>query len=167
MSKFTGNDIELDVKERNNLTEDQIIKFAHKYKSFKTNTWTIILETNAKAYYHLMIDKKIYFASNRCRIVNDFNLNICTKCCKYGHSAKKCTFANQPVCLYCAGSHSFTDCKEKTNFKCTNCFSRNQKYNDDRSFEHAANNYKVCGSYQYLLHKAINKTDYPFYPIKD
>lgn len=43
----------------------------------------------------------------------------CYKCMKFNHSAKICK--NSQVCSVCAGEHSYKDCSNDSDFKCSNC----------------------------------------------
>ena len=56
-----------------------------------------------------MKDKKIYIGSQRCKIFDEFNLNICYNCCNYNHNSKKCT--NDKKCPKCAEKHTLDECK--------------------------------------------------------
>ena len=95
-----------DIKSRNNLCEAAELKVVYEYKNSYKNYWNIIIEVNGAAYSNIMENKRIFFASNSCRVYNDFNISFCTKCCNYWHKAKKCRNINTIVCTSCAADLS-------------------------------------------------------------
>lgn len=67
---------------------DAELNFVHAYKSEKSKTASLILKVNALAYTYIMKDKKIYVGCSRCKLYNEFKVNLCHKCCEYNHSTK-------------------------------------------------------------------------------
>lgn len=44
----------------------------------------------------------------------------CYKCQRFGHTATNCNSSSQ-ICPRCSGSHSYQDCPDKDQLKCSNC----------------------------------------------
>lgn len=158
--------IKEDILIRNDL-KDEADKFdiVYKYLNEDNKIWTIIVEVSSYSYAKIMDTKKLYVGTNRCPVFDDFNLNICYKCSKYGHSSKKCR--NNEICGYCAQNHSSKNCQQKDDTKCSNCIDFNNRYNQNRPINHAAGNRNICPSYKALLGKCIAKTDYPYNPLNN
>ena len=76
VSSMTEDGIIEDIKSRNNLCEEAELKVVYKYKNSYRNYWNIIVEVNGAAYSNIMENKRIFFASNSCRVYNDFNNDI-------------------------------------------------------------------------------------------
>lgn len=111
-----------------------------------------------------MIDRRMYFGFNRCIVYDDHNVSMCLKCCRYGHTEKKCR--NKSTCIICCGPHHFKECNDKNKHDCSNCaYYNNLKTSKiKRDVHHSANDYKNCPSYKHHLQKAVDSTDYPYIP---
>ena len=70
---MSDEEIILDIKARNDLSDEDIVKVAYKYKNKAKNTWNIIFEVNRPAYSSIMTNRKIFFDCNTCPVYNDFN----------------------------------------------------------------------------------------------
>lgn len=165
ISVLESEDIVEDLKLRNKLLENHFVSVKAKYKNRKNGSWNLIVEVNQDTYSYMMLTKKVYFGSNRCKIYDDFNLNICKQCCRYGHSSKNCRNKENTKCIYCAGSHLFSECQQRDKKQCTNCLSYNQKHQHKRDFQHSAVDFQACETYNYLLQINIRSTDYPYHPL--
>lgn len=150
---------------RNNLGESDFhLKIEHKYYNKKSNSWSLIVSVNAKAYQVIMTTKRLFIGSNRCRVFDDFNLNICYKCSKFGHSSKYCR--STATCGICSGNHLTKECQNLNEVKCCNCmyFNANSK-TATRSLDHTAMDRDKCGTYKSILKKHLANIDYPHNPI--
>ena len=64
----------------------------------------------------------IYVGLTRCRAFDRFWVTQCHHCQGLGHTTEKCTKkSDEPVCVFCAGSHKSKDCGNKDSPKCINC----------------------------------------------
>ena len=116
--------IENEIKSRNELPDDAYVKVIHVYSSPKYTN--LILEVNATAYEIIMKEGKIDIAYSRCKVHDDYNINICHDCCNYNHSFKSCCKKKdvKQCCTYCAGNHSYTIGENKQALKCIHCTSK-------------------------------------------
>lgn len=157
-------EISRDLCLRNEL-ENTGVKITHKYKNNRTKKFTMVIELNNLNYEKVMFNKKIYFGANRYRVFDDFNVNLCYKCNKYGHSYKKCR--NKICCGFCSKDHDSKNCTDKNDLKCINCSECNHKYNLKLNTTHAASDKENCKTYMYLVKRNIQKTNYPFNPLQE
>ena len=124
----------------------------------------MIAEVNADTYAYIMRDKKIYVGASRWGVYDDYNIGMCHKCKTYGHNAKKCK--GKYTCLHCSEKHEEKICDQE-NLQCFNCTNFNKKsQKTQRNTQHAANNWNICKSYRNYLYIMIQKTDYPYDPLK-
>lgn len=158
----SNTDIISDIRERNTFQESDQIDIVHKYLNDKNKKWTMIVEVNSGAYLRIMKNKKIFVGCCNCTVYDDYNVNICYKCNRYGHSSKKCT--NNECCRYCAGEHASKDCQQKENLQCINCTTSNEKYKTNRRTDHAADDKTKCDTYKYKVQQVIKRSDYPYNP---
>ncbi|KAJ8670255.1 hypothetical protein QAD02_001514 [Eretmocerus hayati] len=159
----TDNDnIENDIRNRNNLVGKETVRIVHKYISKRTKKLNLIMEVSREAYMKIMTERMIYVGYNRCPVFDDFNIGMCYKCNKYGHGAKKCY--NEYKCKYCAEDHNENDCQNKNTPKCSNCIETNEKWKLQKNTNHCADNKIMCDTYKFLLHRTIKKTNYPYTP---
>ena len=163
LSKHSLSEIESDIRIRNTLQEDDKINVVHKYQNKKNNLWSVIAEVNANTYEKFMAMKKVFVGYTSCKIYDDFNINICYKCCSYGHSKIKCKWDLK--CKFCSGEHEEKDCDQKDNLKCCNCSKSNEKNKTNWQTNHTADNKEMCEYYKQLLRRTINKYDYPYNPL--
>lgn len=165
--EMTDEDFIDDIKTRNSLSDNHFIKICYRYKNLAKKNWNIIFEVNSLAYTKIMQERKLFFGCSRYRVFNDFNITICTKCCKYGHSRNRCRNQNVEFCTFCAGNHLNGNCLNKESPKCKICqdFNKNNK-DPKRNVNHSAMDFKNCPSYDDYLNYIIKNTDYPFDPRK-
>jgi hypothetical protein len=96
-------------------------------------------------------------------LVEDANPVVqCFHCLRFGHTAGRCLLKEEGAsCSYCAGSHSFRDCKAKEDKpKCKNCVQNNLKYKLTFPTEHRANDKNKCKFYTKMFHLASEKIEY-------
>ena len=161
-------DIEKDIIKRNFLKDNSELKVVHKYQNNKSKKWNIIAELNSYTYEKIMNNRTVYYSYCRYKAYDDFNVNMCNKCCMYGHTERKCK-RNDFTCKYCSQNHDSKDCpikKETNKFNCTNCTYANQKANKKYDCNHSANDFKNCEYYKSLVIRNIYKTDYPYNPLE-
>lgn len=159
-NESADDNLENDIIKRNEIqTGDGDLKMVHKYVNKNTNKTTAVLEVTQEAYKQIKKEKKIYVGWQRCLYHDDFNVNMCNKCCRFNHSQKKCK--NKPVCWKCAYKHEGKDCTSEVK-KCFNCTSANDKYAEHYRADHCAIDHHVCESYKLKLAKTIKNIDYPF-----
>lgn len=167
IAEMSNDEIVQDLMERNDLTADHLINFKVKFKHKSKNVWNLILEVNNLTYDRIMKEQKIHLASGRYNVYNDFNISLCTKCCKYGHTRKKCKNDNLNFCTYCAGSHLSRDCRNQEEKQCKICCDFNSKHTGDpRNTKHSCTEFQSCPSYNMLLKNIIKSTDYPHDPLQ-
>lgn len=161
--------IERDVMERNFLNnKEDFLKVVYKYKNAQKNSWSVLIEVNARTYEKIMKKRRVYVGALVCPVFDDFNLNICNNCSKYGHSSKKCK-DKKCVCKFCAGNHISKDCitKDKEDLQCNNCIVYNTKNDEKRQVNHSADDKRICQTYRDLLKYHLRKMDYPYNPCKE
>lgn len=167
IANMTNEEIVQDLKERNDLNDGHLINFKVKFKHNGKNVWNMILEVNNLTYDRIMNEQKIYFGSSRYKVYNEFNISLCTKCCKYGHTKKKCRNDSMFFCTHCAGSHLNSDCTNKDVQECKICCDFNLKHQEaPRNTNHSCSDFKRCPSYSMLLQNIIKSTDYPHNPLQ-
>ena len=59
--------VEEEIKNRNNLVDSEIIKVNYMYKISTKQTQTAIIEMNREAYARIMKDRKIFIGCQRCK----------------------------------------------------------------------------------------------------
>ena len=65
---------------------------------------------------------RVFVGLTRCRVYDRVWVRQCYHCQGFSHIAENCSKKEQdPVCVYCAGSHRSKDCTNKSNPKCINC----------------------------------------------
>ena len=65
---------------------------------------------------------RVFLGLTSCRAFDRFWATQCHHCQKFGHTKERCpTKSDSPVCGFCAGSHTSTDCPDKSVLKCVNC----------------------------------------------
>lgn len=153
-----------DISIRNNLVPEGI-SIKYKYFNNTTKKGTLVMELSSDNYERIMNYRKIYFKSNRHQVYDDFNINPCYKCCKYGHSAKQCR--NNICCKYCSDEHDSRNCTNTGNLRCKNCLDSNHRYNMKLRTTHSAFDRKACVTYKHLVKRVIQATNYPYSPFLD
>ena len=67
---------------------------------------------------------RVFLGLTSCRIFDRFWATQCRHCQKFGHTKDRCpTKSAPPVCCFCSGPHTSTDCPDKSILKCINCSS--------------------------------------------
>lgn len=163
VTAISNEDILDDLAIRNDFSKHSC-EIIHKFQNKKNKKGTLLLRVNSQLYSKVMIDRRMYFGFNRCIVYDDHNVSMCLKCCRYGHTEKKCR--NKSTCIICSGPHHFKECNDKNKHDCSNCaYYNNLKTSKiKRDVHHSANDYKNCPSYKHHLQKAVDSTDYPYIP---
>jgi len=102
---------------------------------------TIILKCSPQIRNTLKIlGDKIKIGYKLCPVYDRYHIFQCSKCCKFGHSAKSCK-SPDTFCTFCSEEHSFKNCPKIENkefHKCKNCLqSNNSKYIKSADTHHA------------------------------
>lgn len=94
-----------------------------------------------------------------CKMYDHLRLNQCSKCCRYGHTAKHCQ-SDSVKCTFCSGDHSFKACNKisSDNHKCFNCTIAQKADVAHHSFS------KNCPIYKKEFRRLISKVDYSCSP---
>lgn len=101
------------------------IKIIRKTKIFN-KTFNLILEMDEGSFEKVTEAKRLYIGWCSCKIVNDFNIIRCFKCCRYGHIEKECI--GEICCPLCGEKHAKDECRSKSH-KCVNYIIANEKFN--------------------------------------
>ena len=94
-----------------------------------------------------------------CKLYNRYHILQCTKCCKLGHSSKNCK-SDTIYCTFCAGNHSFQNCKVKddvSKHRCHNCINKSHQQSSDSMLHNAFS--KECPIKNASLNRLIARTD--------
>ena len=68
---------------------------------------------------------RVFLGLTSCRAFDRFWATQCHHCQKFGHTKERCpTKSASPVCGFCAGSHTSSDCPDRSALKCVNCSSQ-------------------------------------------
>ena len=155
-------ELESDIIKRNNLSDNEKLKILHVRSGKTKETQTALVQINREAYKKIMNERKIYAGCRRCTVYDEFNINRCFNCHTYGHSNKNCK--NKPTCSKCAGEHKDIECQTPNIQNCINYLQANNKYKIELPTNHKADDAEHSETYQWLLKKRIERTDYPFKP---
>ena len=67
---------------------------------------------------------RVFLGLSSCRAFDRFWALQCHHCQKFGHTKDRCPKKSaSPICGFCAGSHTSSDCPDKSVLKCVNCSS--------------------------------------------
>ena len=84
------------------------LNIVRKYINIKSNSSTLLAEVNADTYAYIIQEKKICIGLNRCRVYDDYDIEMCNKFKSYGYNAKKCKC--KYTCLHCSEKHEEKTC---------------------------------------------------------
>ena len=113
--------------------------------------WLILIQRNI-----------IYIGFKRCKEYDEFNVNRCYTCNKYGYNSKKCT--SKQTCANCAEEHNTNDCPNPDKQIYVNCISIKTKDKFKVSTLHKAFDSINCEYYKWIVTRKIENTKYPFDP---
>ena len=107
----------------------------------------------------MLVERKIKMGWQLCYVNDYIKVNRCFKCSKFNHKAGH--FKGELACPFCSGNHKLNECNaERKDFKCVNCINFN-KYNNNRKVcENHSSTDKNCPSFQALIKKYKQNTDY-------
>lgn len=152
------NSLESSIISLNKINKDDF-KLVYIRRNNTTNESTAIAEVKTNTYASIMKGKKLYIGWQRCPVYDDYNVNMCYRCCGYNHNYKKCTRA--AVCFKCAGAHEGKECTKDESKACNNCIWSNQKNGTKHSTQHWATDKGNCALYHKRLEQQIAHTSYP------
>lgn len=156
-------EIKQDIVKRNSIEDGQQVQVNYIYTT-KNQTKTAILQVSREVYAQIMNEKRVYIGCQRCRVFDEFNISQCGNCCLFNHSTKKCR--NAPRCLKCSQAHLTSQCNRPEDKKCINCMAANKFLDKKRDENHCASELQKCETYTALVNKTVEKTNYPWAPVK-
>lgn len=111
------------LKKQNNLPDSADVKVIRLLKNDNRLTGAV-LETDAVTFDCLINRQRVNVGWDRCKVVEEINVNRCYNCTEFGHKAANC---EKPMCCpKCAGDHKANDCKSDFE-KCANCDRANKQ----------------------------------------
>lgn len=109
------------------------------------NVVNIVMEVNREDYDKIMTEKVLKYGWSIVKVVDNIYLRRCYKCFGFNHKANECK--NERACPECAENHAKGMCNKRSQKKCINCVSANNKHNMKFATNHTAWS-KDCKIYQ-------------------
>lgn len=125
-----------------------------------SNPMSALVEVDSSLFVKLVKLQRVNIAWNRCRVVEDINVNQCYNCFEFGHKARDCT---APACCpKCADCHDFDECESDFQ-KCVNCSKHNRErhIDDENQLDIAHSSWSSnCPILQRRRNRARQRIDY-------
>lgn len=105
----------------------------------------------------IILNRKLKIGWNMCNSDDYIKVTRCFKCSKYNHRATECR--GEQTCPRCSENHSLKECKAEQ-LKCINCITHNRHNPEAQINANHSPLDKNCRSYQYMIKKYTENTDY-------
>lgn len=149
------------------------IKFKFKRDNRNSSLYNAVLITHPSAFRTLLSLERVRVDYQRVHVEEFSPFLQCHKCLQFGHTSTHCKFDSMR-CAYCAETeHTHKDCQRNTSvsgdgsvvtradatYKCHNCISHNDKYNNKYPTDHKATS-NVCPIVRIMQNKTRLNIDY-------
>lgn len=105
----------------------------------KSTSYDAIFRVSKQVFQKLSAsNRKICIDDQRIRVNKFIPYTQCIKCCKLGHTEKRCN-SETYNCLYCSKDHRTKECPNQQELCCFNCKRHNQISEEKRETKHMAN----------------------------
>lgn len=147
------------IKRRNNIPADENFSIValNDFPSRSNNNRTFVIFRMSKVARQIIENRgRIIFGLQSVPFKDNFNVRVCSRCCRIGHTAKYCSNAAQ--CGNCKEEHTTHECTKPIDSspKCLLCLNSGFKSvcHKPRSTE--------CSSYNQAVERIIQITDYEY-----
>lgn len=146
-----------ELRRTNHIDKDDKIYIKGMRKSNHSSKYIIYINTIGSTFAKL-VNKEISMGWDKCKFKEAFDINVCFKCCQYGHKANNCT--KKQICKFCSLNHCYWSCTSEE-LKCVNCTTSNKQYNTNYDYLHEANS-NQCPIHDYVIEKIKEKINYDY-----
>lgn len=152
----TNEDLLEELKDLNqNINEEDYLDIKFIRQSKFSKKWIAYAETSGKTFKKI-VNRELNIEWGQCKIVEDFNILRCLRCCSFGHKTKDCR-NSKLVCAYCTGDHVKYKC-DKQERRCVNCFYSKEK-NETTNTNHSSDDLN-CPIYAKKIEISKRRTNY-------